>query len=78
VEQYRRERSKMYGQLFSKLAWLLLFFLIVGQYAFGWLVSLTQRCVLSQKPNKGLHSSAFFRTVSRTQTPNPFCSEVQR
>ncbi|MCK6511403.1 EAL domain-containing protein [Myxococcota bacterium] len=31
VEQYRRERSKMYGQLFSKLAWLLLFFLIVGQ-----------------------------------------------
>ena len=26
VEQYRRERSKMYGQLFSKLAWLLLFF----------------------------------------------------
>ncbi|MCB9638527.1 MAG: EAL domain-containing protein [Myxococcales bacterium] len=32
VERYRRERSKMYGQFFSKLAWLILCFLFVGEW----------------------------------------------
>ncbi len=36
VERYRRERSKMYGQLFSKLAWLVLFFLGIGEGTRRW------------------------------------------